>query len=82
MRLSITKSKNATSLYVIKSTYENGSRSTVVVEMESPVKSCTKKCATAIQNGYHTGGARFAHRYVIWVPSCEPVVYIRKAVRR
>jgi len=32
MRLSISKSKNATSLYVIQSVYENGRRSTKVVE--------------------------------------------------
>ncbi|MFX0561172.1 IS1634 family transposase [Tepidibacillus infernus] len=32
MRLSISKSKNATSLYVIQSVYENGKRSTKVVE--------------------------------------------------
>lgn len=32
MRLSMSKSKNATSLYVIKSIYENGKRSTRVVE--------------------------------------------------
>jgi len=32
MRLSVTRSKNSTSLYVIKSTYENGIRSTKVVE--------------------------------------------------
>jgi hypothetical protein len=32
MRLSISKSKNATSLYVIQSIYENGKRSTKVVE--------------------------------------------------
>lgn len=32
MRLSISKSKNATSLYVIKSTYENGKHSSKVVE--------------------------------------------------
>ena len=43
MRLSITKSKNATSLYVIKSTYENGSRSTVVVEKLGTVAELSKK---------------------------------------
>lgn len=32
MRLSISKSKNATSLYVIQSIYDNGKRSTRVVE--------------------------------------------------
>lgn len=32
MRLSISKSKNATSLYVIKSIYDNGKRSTKIVE--------------------------------------------------
>ena len=32
MRLSVSKSKNSTSLYVIKSTYKNGVRSSKVVE--------------------------------------------------
>ena len=32
MRLKISKSKNATSLYVIKSTYENGFNSSKIVE--------------------------------------------------
>ena len=43
MRLSITKSKNATSLYVIKSTYENGRRSTAVVEKLGTVVELQKK---------------------------------------
>lgn len=43
MRLSISKSKNATSLYVIKSTYENGVRSSKVVEKLGTVKELNKK---------------------------------------
>lgn len=38
MRLSISKSKNSTSLYVIKSTYENGIRSSKIVEKLGTVK--------------------------------------------
>jgi transposase len=43
MRLSISKSKNATSLYVIKSTYENGVRSSKVVEKLGTIKELSKK---------------------------------------
>lgn len=43
MRLSISKSKNSTSLYVIKSTYENGVRSSKVVEKLGTVKDLSKK---------------------------------------
>ena len=43
MRLSISKSKNSTSLYVIKSTYENGVRSSKVVEKLGTVKELEKK---------------------------------------
>ena len=38
MRLSVSKSKNSTSLYVIKSTYENGVRSSNVVDKLGTVK--------------------------------------------
>jgi hypothetical protein len=43
MRLSISKSKNSTSLYIIKSTYENGVRSSKVVEKLGTVKDLSKK---------------------------------------
>ena len=43
MRLSISKSKNATSLYVIKSVYENGKRSTRVVEKLGTVAELQQK---------------------------------------
>lgn len=43
MRLSISKSKNSTSLYVIKSTYENGAHSTKVVERLGTVKELEEK---------------------------------------
>lgn len=43
MRLSVSKSKNSTSLYVIKSTYENGVRSSKVVEKLGTVKELEKK---------------------------------------
>lgn len=43
MRLSISKSKNSTSLYVIKSTYENGVHSTKVVEKLGTVKELEEK---------------------------------------
>ncbi|MDD3314528.1 MAG: IS1634 family transposase [Syntrophaceticus sp.] len=43
MRLSISKSKNSTSLYVIKSTYKNGVRSSEVVEKLGTVKELSKK---------------------------------------
>jgi transposase len=43
MRLSISKSKNSTSLYVIKSTYKNGVRSSKVVEKLGTVKDLSKK---------------------------------------
>ena len=43
MRLSISKSKNATSLYVIKSIYENGKRSTRVVEKLGTVAELQQK---------------------------------------
>jgi len=43
MRLSISKSKNATSLYVIQSTYENQVRSTKVVEKLGTVAELKKK---------------------------------------
>lgn len=43
MRLSISKSKNATSLYVIQSIYENGKRSTRVVEKLGTVAELQQK---------------------------------------
>lgn len=43
MRLSISKSKNSTSLYVIKSTYENGVHSSKTVEKLGTVKELSKK---------------------------------------
>ncbi len=43
MRLSISKSKNSTSLYVIKSTYENGVHSSKIVEKLGTVKELSKK---------------------------------------
>ncbi|MGB4504811.1 MAG: IS1634 family transposase [Syntrophaceticus sp.] len=43
MRLSISKSKNSTSLYVIKSTYENGVHSSKVVEKLGTVDELSKK---------------------------------------
>lgn len=43
MRLSISKSKNSTSLYVIKSTYENGKHSSKVVEKLGTVKELEEK---------------------------------------
>jgi len=42
MRLSITKSKNSTSLYVIKSTYENGVHSSKIVEKLGTVTELSK----------------------------------------
>src|SRR5690554_6516986 len=43
MRLSISKSKNSTSLYVIESTYKNGIRSSRVVEKLGTVSELKKK---------------------------------------
>jgi transposase len=43
MRLSISKSKNSTSLYVIKSTYENGVHSSKIVEKLGTVNELSKK---------------------------------------
>ena len=43
MRLSISKSKNSTSLYVIKSIYENGRHSTKIVEKLGTVKELEEK---------------------------------------
>lgn len=43
MRLSVSKSKNSTSLYVIKSTYENGKHSSKVVEKLGTVKELEEK---------------------------------------
>lgn len=43
MRLSITKSKNSTSLYVIKSTYEHGVHSSKIVEKLGTVAELSKK---------------------------------------
>ena len=43
MRLSITKSKNSTSLYAIKSTYENGVHSSKIVEKLGTVAELSKK---------------------------------------
>jgi transposase len=43
MRLSVSKSKNATSLYVIQSVYENGRRSTKVVEKLGTVAELQQK---------------------------------------
>lgn len=43
MRLSISKSKNSTSLYVIKSIYENGKHTTKVVEKLGTVKELEEK---------------------------------------
>ena len=43
MRLSISKSKNSISLYVIKSTYENGKHSSKVVEKLGTVKELEEK---------------------------------------
>jgi len=43
MRLSISKSKNSTSLYVIKSTYENGVHSSKIVEKLGTVKELSQK---------------------------------------
>jgi len=43
MRLSISKSKNSTSLYVIKSTYENGINSSKIVEKLGTVKELEEK---------------------------------------
>ena len=43
MRLSISKSKNSTSLYVIESTYENGVHSSRVVEKLGTVKELSEK---------------------------------------
>jgi transposase len=43
MRLSISKSKNATSLYVIKSTYENGVHSSKIVEKLGTIVELEKK---------------------------------------
>lgn len=43
MRLSISKSKNSTSLYVIKSTYENGKHSSKIVEKLGTVSELSKK---------------------------------------
>ena len=43
MRLSISKSKNSTSLYVIKSVYENGKHTTKVVEKLGTVKELEEK---------------------------------------
>lgn len=43
MRLSVSKSKNSTSLYVIKSTYKNGVRSSKVVEKLGTVNELSKK---------------------------------------
>lgn len=43
MRLSISKSKNSTSLYVIKSTYENGKHSSKIVEKLGTVSELIKK---------------------------------------
>ena len=43
MRLSISKSKNSTSLYVIKSTYENGVHSSKIVEKLGTVDELSKK---------------------------------------
>jgi len=43
VRLSISKSKNSTSLYVIKSTYENGKHSSKIVEKLGTVSELSKK---------------------------------------
>lgn len=43
MRLSISKSKNSTSLYVIKSVYENGKHTTKVVEKLGTIKELEEK---------------------------------------
>jgi transposase len=43
MRLSVSKSKNSTSLYVIKSTYENGFHSSKIVEKLGTVEELSKK---------------------------------------
>lgn len=43
MRLSISKSKNSTSLYVIKSTYENSVHSSKIVEKLGTVAELEKK---------------------------------------
>jgi transposase len=43
VRLSVSKSKNSTSLYVIKSTYKNGVRSSKVVEKLGTVNELSKK---------------------------------------
>lgn len=42
MRLQVVKSKNATSLYIVKSTYENGTRSSKVVEKFSTFEALSK----------------------------------------
>ena len=43
MRLKITKSKNAQSLYVIRSTYENGKHSSKIVEKLGTYVFCQPK---------------------------------------
>ena len=43
MRLSVSKSKNSTSLYIIKSTYENGVHSSKIVEKLGTVEELSKK---------------------------------------
>jgi hypothetical protein len=43
MRLKITKSKNAASLYVIKSTYENGVHSSKIIEKLGTMAELEKK---------------------------------------
>ena len=43
MRLSISKSKNSTSLYVIKSTYCNGIHSSKIVEKLGTIKELSRK---------------------------------------
>jgi hypothetical protein len=43
MRLQISKTKNAASLYVVKSTYENGKHSSKVVERLGTLKDLTEK---------------------------------------
>ena len=57
MRLSVSKSKNSTSLYVIKSTYKNGVRSSKVVEKLGTVNELSKKL-----NGQDT--IEWAKKYV------------------
>jgi len=45
MRVSSSKSKNSESLYIIKSVYENGARSTKVVESLGTVEELRKRLA-------------------------------------